>query len=883
LKNGRIIVTFLITLVLIISVLNTAIAFGLGVRDGRDGDQQSEVIIIHKEVIDMEELYEEESYDVIEEYESFIIVKVSEEDKNTLQEKGAAIENLENRDLVTLNSYSFNTRYGEPVVPENLEIDEYTEGERGYYIVQFIGPIKNEWKEKLETKDVELHEFRHRFNYIVRMKPEIRKTIEDKEFVNWVGLYHPAYRIDQNLLEKSNEVCVDISLFDSADIEESARVIEHIGGEIEAIRGNRITAEIHSQRLEKIANIAHVKSVTEGNTEYHLFNEDATWIAQTNEQDYRKVTEKGVTGEGEQITVMDSELYMEENGVGEGVHEAWEDPENNSIGDDHRKVQEWYVPGDAGGHLEKGVYHGTHVTGSVLGETPPYGEYSNHDGNALEARVVFQDISDCDYGTVDPPTDMYNDGYGEPYDWGSRVHTNSWGGGSGYGSDAITADEFVWDNKDFNILYAMGNDGSDPNTLSEQAEGKNVLSIGAARNAPFQDQVAGFSSRGYADDGRIKPTLLHIGQSLYSADRSEDGYNIMSGTSMSTPGIAGQVGQIRQYYEEGWHISGNENNDHGFNPSNALVRATLINGAVEISGDGAYENDERFPNNDQGFGRSKLDRVLYFEGDDRRLEVFDSLEEGVELETGESWEMEIDVEDPSQELEVTLAWSDYPGSQGSDENDPAIVNDLDLEIKTPNETKYVGNAFVEKNPGYSESDPTDNPWSGLRDGKYDGLNVEENVLLLPDENNLEAGTYKINVTAHNVPEGEQPFAVVVSGGLKGGPVPPVDPEPKDGSTEVDTEVNLSVKIGHDDGENMDVTFYNASDNSTIGTDYDVACGDYAEVTWSDLAHNTTYEWYAKADDGEENAQSEKWFFVTEQHDEAKFEVTDLKVDRMKFT
>ncbi|MFO8109963.1 MAG: S8 family serine peptidase [Thermoplasmata archaeon] len=458
---------------------------------------------------------------------------------------------------------------------------------------------------------------------------------------------------------------------------------------------------------------------------------------------------------------MDSELHIE--------HEMFYDPNYDGMpdeeiepADNHEKIHAMYAPNR--GMLGAGQYHGTHVTGTVLGNAPPRDEYVKHDGHGMDARVIFQDIGR--QLALSPPENMYEDGWGRSMDEGSYIHTNSWGGAGGYSGLAIETDEFTWDHRDYTILWAAGNDGPDPETIMNQPHAKNALSIGATANHPIEDNVAGFSSRGYANDGRIKPTILGVGICT-SADQTEDGYAGLGGTSMATPGIAGQVSQVRQYYEEGWYPIGYANPSEGFNPSSALIRATLINGAVEVSGNDAYLHGEEFPNRDQGFGRSTIDRALYFEWDERRSVIFDSWNEGnapLELSTGESWSMDFDVVDDAEELEVTLAWSDYPGEGGA--GSIHIVNDLDLELETPDGTRYVGNAYTGHNPGYSEPDPTSNMWNGPRSGEWDGLNVEENILMLPDHNDLQTGTYTLTVTAHSVPSGPQPFAVVVSGGLQ---------------------------------------------------------------------------------------------------------------------
>ena len=91
---------------------------------------------------------------------------------------------------------------------------------------------------------------------------------------------------------------------------------------------------------------------------------------------------------------------------------------------------------------------------------------------------------------------------------------------------------------------------------------------------------------------------------------------------------------------------------------------------------------------------------------------------------------------------------------------------------------------------------------------------------------------------------------------------PSDPSPADGATGVSTAPTLSVQVSDPDGDAMDVTFYDASDDSVIETALDVPSGGMAEVVWEDLLEGTMYEWYVIADDGRVTTQSPTWSFTT---------------------
>jgi hypothetical protein len=94
------------------------------------------------------------------------------------------------------------------------------------------------------------------------------------------------------------------------------------------------------------------------------------------------------------------------------------------------------------------------------------------------------------------------------------------------------------------------------------------------------------------------------------------------------------------------------------------------------------------------------------------------------------------------------------------------------------------------------------------------------------------------------------------------PEKPSNPSPPDGSHFADTNTVLEVDVSDPDGDSMDVTFYDASDDSVIDIDYGVPSGGTATVTWSGLANGALYSWYVIAEDIDGSIQSDTWSFTT---------------------
>lgn len=98
--------------------------------------------------------------------------------------------------------------------------------------------------------------------------------------------------------------------------------------------------------------------------------------------------------------------------------------------------------------------------------------------------------------------------------------------------------------------------------------------------------------------------------------------------------------------------------------------------------------------------------------------------------------------------------------------------------------------------------------------------------------------------------------------LNSPPDRPKDPQPENNSVNISLNPTLSVFVSDPDEDIMDVSFFDASDDSLIETDQNVPSGGTANVEWSGLSYNTTYTWYATASDSEFESKSETWSFTT---------------------
>jgi hypothetical protein len=337
------------------------------------------------------------------------------------------------------------------------------------------------------------------------------------------------------------------------------------------------------------------------------------------------------------------------------------------------------------------------------------------------------------------------------YNNGARISSNSWGcrdcaeiyddGSQAYDAAVRDADLTAPGNQELTIVFAAGNAGPNGRTISTPSNAKNVITVGASESvrpnwtdgcnvgpsgADSAMDIIGFSSRGPAPGTRFKPDLVAPGTHIQGTASTSPFYNgsgvcdgyfprnqtvfaASSGTSHSTPAVAGAASLVTYWLENRYDVT---------EPSPALIKAYLLAHPIYLTGVGA---NDTLPSNSQGLGMpdlgaafSDLERVVVEQG-----EPFNA--------SGETWTLQGAIADPTRPARVVMVYTDQPGAIGTNPR----VNDLDLTVQTGGQT-YYGNRFSGQ-------------WS-VPGGPPDGANNVEAVFLPPGAGDA----FTITVTAFNI-------------------------------------------------------------------------------------------------------------------------------------
>lgn len=311
--------------------------------------------------------------------------------------------------------------------------------------------------------------------------------------------------------------------------------------------------------------------------------------------------------------------------------------------------------------------------------------------------------------------------------YGIVLSSTSYSQGTGgvYTADAQFIDNQIYGNRQLEHMFSAGNAGSSDhgygagagwgNITGGYKAAKSVITCGDLNPNGVLEST---SSRGPADDGRIKPDICANGRDQLSTGENNT-TQTGSGTSAACPSVAGTVTQLYHAYKS---LNG------GQNPESALIKACILNTGNELGNPG--------PDYKHGWGSINALRAV------RTLEqnhyMLDSVTQG------QNRTHTINIPANTHEVRVMVYWADYAGNPSASK---ALVNDLNITLNVGG-TNY--------NPWVLDETPNAAALNASATRGIDDLNNMEQVTIV----NPAPGNATLTVNGFAVPQGPQRFWVV---------------------------------------------------------------------------------------------------------------------------
>ncbi|MBI5737925.1 MAG: S8 family serine peptidase [Mycolicibacterium neoaurum] len=652
---------------------------------------------------------------------------------------------------IPLRGTVIDTGSAAPAVP--IELRQVRANGGQFWLVQFVGPVKDEWLAELRSIGLEPVIYMPYNAYVVfgggSSLARLDQSAPASPVIQWVGEYHPAYRLAPELLGAARDlpagqmVDVTVQLLTGKGTEQSLTALQQVGG---ALRRNvsrvlgftNISLQLPAGQLTAVANWPDVFNVE-------------PWVApRKNDEVQGQILAGNITTSGGNI-VPSGTGYLAwlaskgfpttpasypvvaivddgfDNGTTSPLH-----PDFHELGLLANPSRVGFVGNcttDASGNGVAG--HGNLNTG-IVGSYNDLAGSPHQDANSYRIGLGMSPYGRMSTTKVFTNAGSYSDTacggtnagvVGNAVTGGAGLTSNSWGApvGGSYNVDSQDFDALTRDsvggtpgNQEMLHVFSAGNSGSSANTIGSPGTAKNVFTVGATENvrdngtsdgcgepaANNADDCAGFSSRGPTDDGRIKPDITAPGTHV-------------QGPASQDPGFSGAG------------VCGGPTNDFAFPPADAYYPAgqTLytwssgtshscpaVAGAASLTWN--YFNTVLSPGNTASPAMLKallVNSARYLNGlstggnlphnsqgwgdvnlgtltdGAARFLVDQTVTFGA---TGNDQVFTGTVADTGLPLRVTLVWTDAPGSTTGN----AYVNDLNLEV-TAGGVTYLGNVF----------------------------------------------------------------------------------------------------------------------------------------------------------------------------------------------
>ncbi len=575
------------------------------------------------------------------------------------------------------------------------------------FVLQLAAPASDATLADLSKRGLDVLQYLPQQAFLVKARRSAVEAAADLSTVRWVGVLPAAAKLAPALdwvfaaesdkpsgnFGKSTKAPYDIAVLESFSLESVRQTVEQLGSQPEVISQailpnnyfNVLRVFLAPEDLKPVSALPGVIAIDPYIAPTREDERAAQIVAGNfvgnvlNAPGYNPLTQFGVTGIGVTVAVVD-------DGVGIPGDGGFYVTNANTVNGPLRGA----TAGAQGhGHLQASIIAGT----APFSTLDPTG-YNYGLGIAPNAHIV--NIPFLRFGYSGLEADTANDAVTTPGPNGviSNLSNNSWGSGTnGNAYDALAAqfDGFVRDASSaasidpLSIIFSAGNQGT--NGLTRPKVAKNVITVASSDNLRTEidpaannlEEVSDFSSRGLAADGRVKPDITAPGQGVTGGRSGPDvlfgnidaNHRWSSGTSHAAPQVAGAAALFTQWWKMG---------NAGANPSPAMVKAALLNGATEMTGS---TTAAAIPNGTEGWGRVNLRRVLNTGIATQYIDQTTTLQN-----VGNASTFVGTVASTAAPIRVSLVWTDPPAVA-----DPALVNNLDLEVSVGGNT-YRGNVFA---------------------------------------------------------------------------------------------------------------------------------------------------------------------------------------------
>jgi len=529
---------------------------------------------------------------------------------DALEAHGFRARPLRDRNLLRLAAVTLDLSQPLPAPSPELTLQSADDPAWTHWLIQLEGPLTASWLDAIRAAGATQLLPIPPYGLWALMPAASAATVGAMDFVAWCGRMQPAYRLHPSLDGAAGTRPVRIAVLPVSAVDQVLALLTDVRDEnapYALVGPGQIEATVDLSRLPRLLRHPSVYMIEPAGPDLPLDERSAAIVGGHLDgvppdthpiADYSDVlTDLSLDGAGVLLGFVDSGIDTNDDPT---LHAAL-----TGRGEFFEDLTSGAFPTDT-------IGHGTHVAGAAVGN-PATADRDAEGflyGLGVAPGASFGSLNPINRGNPNPADDL-----DRVRRLGARLVTianNSWSqheedGSSlfnqGYTSRSTTYDRAVRDALDddtgvpLTIVAALGNSSPtgelDRGTVEVPWETKNVITVGATVSgrlgesdfSPDIRSLALKSSVGPAKDGRLLPTVVAPGMfitSTHSMSSSTVGIEVFpgryvssAGTSLAAPHVSGLCALFVQWWRQ---------RTGGVDPSPAMLKALLINGAVDCAG-----------------------------------------------------------------------------------------------------------------------------------------------------------------------------------------------------------------------------------------------------------------------------------------------------------
>ena len=247
---------FLLILFLTYSYLNTTSTFAR-----QEFGRVSTVIIMDPD--DFEKTKGDLSISRFIDYELYVWVELDNQETRLSSILGnSTYSAINNPHVISVGNHLFDPLVDDPF-SEKLNSSSYQDDDPGLYLIQFIGPIKDEWLSAIDEIGIERIQYYARNSYLVWLTRKLLHEISEQKYVRWIGVYDDSYKAAKDLLSSKGDDVPIQALFYTNELIDIPDVIEMNNGVIYSVvyDGTNLATINFSVNDTEIENIIKIPSL----------------------------------------------------------------------------------------------------------------------------------------------------------------------------------------------------------------------------------------------------------------------------------------------------------------------------------------------------------------------------------------------------------------------------------------------------------------------------------------------------------------------------------------------------------------------------------------------------------------------------------------------